>query len=792
VLKNRPHCGLKKPRYSLITTTVRTMPMLTALHGDMDSSMGFAPSPATRTTAEPAASVQQTSMKKVVLLVGVAIVVFMAFTAYSVRKEIQGGVKLAAIKELYFPVLQRLDANIVRVDKLEATYIEVAVTGDRDLFDKARDVAAEADATYAEILKLDPSAPADIKKLRSDLQRYRELAQKASLAFLQTGGADTAPMQSMNEALAATRKDLGGFRESVYNGFVDTLSSSQRDAHVRLIMGLSLGVMNLCFMAVLVYFIRNNIKMMSVIARQNATLEQRVAERTAQLSQKTSDINAMLQNMELGVCTVVPGNRIHPEYSRFLGTIFAQDQLAEKDLVEALFAKSNLGVDARDQITVSLGSILGEDPMQFAMNGHLLAREMQIADAAGGHKIVQMDWSPIANEATGSVDKVLLITQDVTQLRELQKSAASQQEELDIISKILRISIGKFNDCIHSAQGYLAANRKLLAETTRRDPEVIAALFRNMHTIKGNARTFEFTHITNAAHSAEQSYDRLRKDEQSAWNATELLAELDSVQSAVAHYLSINEEKLGRKGRASDLFTTRGVFVGNDTLAELRSMGEGLARPLTADEAARMRKAIDQLGLVPLNRIVSGSVDSISSLANELQKPAPAVDLADGDIAFNSSFAEALKGCLMHMVRNSLDHGIEAPADRVRAGKPEQGRLRIHCTRKADRVELRISDDGRGLALHELHAKGVAAGLFEESDKPTRQAVADLLFLAGVSTSNQVTQVSGRGVGMDAVRTFLSEQGASVRVALAGAQPGLNFVPFEFVIEIPRTAYTHS
>jgi HPt (histidine-containing phosphotransfer) domain-containing protein len=765
------------------------MQMLNALHGNPDPSGGFPP--AAQQAAAPAAPAPQTSMKKVVLLVGVAIVIFMAFTAYSVRKEIQGGAQLAAIKELYFPVLQRLDANIVRVDKMESTYIELAVTGDQDLLDKAKDVVQEADAAYAEVSNLDPAATADVKKLRSDLQRYRALADKASLAFLKTQGADTASMQGMNDALATTRKDLTGFRKSVYDDFVDTLAGSQRASRVRLIMGLALGLMNLCFMAVLVYFIRNNVRMMSVIALQNATLEHRVAERTAQLSQKTSDINAMLQNMQLGVCTVVPGNRIHPEYSKYLGTIFAQEQLGEKDLVKTLFEKSNLGVDARDQITVSLGSMLGEDPMMFDLNGHLLAREMQIADAAGGHKVVQMDWSPIANEATGTVDKVLLITQDVTQLRELQKSAAHQQEELDIISKILRISIGKFNDFIHSAHGYLDANRKLLQETAQRDPDVIAALFRNMHTIKGNARTFEFTHITNAAHHAEQNYDRLRKDEQTAWNATELLAELDSVQSAVDHYLRINEEKLGRKGRASDLLTTRGVFVGNDALADLRSMGESLGRPLTDAQADKMRKAIDQLGLVPLNRIVSGSVDSISSLAHELQKPAPAVDLTDDDIAFTSSFAEALKSSLMHMVRNSLDHGIEAPAERERAGKPAQGRLRFVGQRFPDKIELHISDDGRGLPLHKLFAKGVAADVFSEDDNPSRQAVADLIFLAGLSTSNEVSQVSGRGVGMDAVRTFLAEQGASVRVALAGSDSRLDFAPFEFIIDIPRTAYTH-
>jgi len=735
---------------------------------------------------------KSSSLRNVMLLVGVAIVIFMAFSAYSVRKEIQGGAKLTAIKDLYFPVLQRLDANVVRVDKVEALFIEVVVTGDHDLIDKTAEVGLQADSAYAQIATLDPARRAEVQKLRTDLQQYLKLATKACLAFLQTGGADMAPMKSMNVALADTKSHLTTFRQTVYSSFLDTLDSSQKDSRVRLLMGTALGLMNLGFMAVLVYFIRNNVKMMSVIAEQNASLEHRVAERTAQLSQKTSDINAMLQNMNLGVCTVVPGNRIHPEFSSYLKTIFSTDDLADKDLLEALFARSALGVDGKDQIAVALGSILGEDSMMFTLNGHLLASEMHIQNATGEHRIVHMDWSPIVNDLTGTTDKVLLITEDVTHLRELEESAKHQKDELEIISRIIRISVGKFNDFVDSANGYVAANRELLNKATGRDDEVIAALFRNMHTIKGNARTFEFKHITDAAHHAEQNYDRLRKDAAVEWNGAQLLVELDAVAAAIAQYVDVNEHKLGRKGRAADLLTTRGVFVGNDQLADLRRMAQELTNPMTAEEAAHLQQAIAQLGLITLARIVSGSVDSISSLAVELQKPAPAVDIVSGEIAFNSTFAEALKSCFMHIVRNSMDHGIESPAERLAAHKSAQGRLRFVCEEDADHVELHVSDDGRGLALHKLYEKGLESGVFAAGEKPSREAVADVIFRSGLSTSAHVTQVSGRGVGMDAVRTFLKEQGASIRVALSGSGTDLGFVPFEFIVDIPRSAYTHS
>jgi HPt (histidine-containing phosphotransfer) domain-containing protein len=731
------------------------------------------------------------SMRTVFLLVGIAILVFMAFTVNGIFKEIEGRAQLAAIKEMHFPVLQRLDANIVRIDKIESLFIEVAVTGDQDLIEKATAIGQEADQAYVEISKLDPPDAREAAKLRADLKNYQELATKASLAFLKTQGSDMELMGPMNAALADARAHLKGFRASSYNDFVNTLSASQNSSSTRLIMGLSLGAMNLAFMAVLVYFIRNNIKMMAVIALQNQTLEQRVAERTAQLSQKTSDINAMLQNMKLGVSTVVAGNRIHPEYSRHLSTIFGVDDLGGKDLVQTLFQESTLGVDAKDQITVSLGSILGEDAMMFGMNGHLLAQETQLAQADGAHKIVQMEWSPIINPETDTVDKVLLITQDVTHLRELEQSSAHQKEELEIISRIIKVAIGKFNDFMHSASGFIDENRRLIHAAASRDQCDVAALFRNMHTIKGNARTFEFTHITNAAHQAEQSYDRLRKDPSAPWAPEELLAELSAVEAAVVLYNKVNEDKLGRKGRASDLLTTRGAFVGNEQLAEIRSMASALAGKHANAEMAQLRQAIDNLGMIPLSRLISGAVDSLSSLASELKKPVPAVEVANGDVSFNVQFSESLKSCLMHMVRNSLDHGIETPEERGRANKPEQGTIRFACERKADVIELHISDDGRGLALHKLYEKGVASGIFNASQKPARSEIADVIFNAGLSTAEQVTQVSGRGVGMDAVRSFLKEQKASVRVALKGGGEDLGYAPFEFVITVPPAACGH-
>jgi HPt (histidine-containing phosphotransfer) domain-containing protein len=743
--------------------------------------------PPAAVTAGPAG--QSLAMRKIVIMVAAAIVIFMAFSAYSVQKELQGSAQLTAIKDRYFPLLQRLDANVVRLDKIQELYIQVVITGDRDSIEKASRLGAEADQAFGEVAALYPGHEETVGRLRSDLRQYQDSAGKASVAYLSQDRAAAAPMAAkMNRALAEVESRLKAVRQSGYDEFVQTLAGSQRDAKLRLTMGLALGLMNLGFMGVLVFFIRNNMKMMGVIAEQNATLELRVAERTAQLSQKTSDINAMLQNMTLGVSTVVPGNRIHPEYSNYLRTIFAIDDVGGRDLIESLFGKSTLGSDAKDQIATALGAILDEDEMMFALNGHLLVREMHIDAGNGTHKTVQMDWVPIVG-AGGSVEKVLLITQDVTHLRALEASSAEQKSELEIISRIIKISIGKFNSFVESAKGFIDANRRLINDNAAGDAGAVAALFRNMHTIKGNARTYELTHITNAAHEAEQTYDRMRKDENSPWNRVALLAELEAVETALARYVTVSEDTLGRKGRASDHFTARGAFVDNDQLTELRSMAAGLAATAPQEEIHRLQGMIDRLGLIPLRRIVSGSMDSVSSLAKELGKPAPAFEISASDIAFNSAFAEALKSCFMHITRNSLDHGIEAPAERLRAGKSERGTIRVACRREGEALELHIDDDGRGLALDRLYQAGLTRGLFAADAQPPRRVVADSIFVSGVSTSAGVSQISGRGVGMEAVRTFLAEQGASIRLGIEdpdGATLGL--APFSFIISIPASA----
>jgi two-component system chemotaxis sensor kinase CheA len=128
--------------------------------------------------------------------------------------------------------------------------------------------------------------------------------------------------------------------------------------------------------------------------------------------------------------------------------------------------------------------------------------------------------------------------------------------------------------------------------------------------------------------------------------------------------------------------------------------------------------------------------------------------------------AEAIDIAVVHVMRNAVDHGIEAPAERAAAGKPENGMLRVRAVESGGTIEISIEDDGRGIDLAAVRQKAVERGLLaaERAASATEAALIELVFQPGFSTKSAVTDLSGRGVGMDAVRSALARVGGSVRI----------------------------
>jgi two-component system, chemotaxis family, sensor kinase CheA len=155
----------------------------------------------------------------------------------------------------------------------------------------------------------------------------------------------------------------------------------------------------------------------------------------------------------------------------------------------------------------------------------------------------------------------------------------------------------------------------------------------------------------------------------------------------------------------------------------------------------------------------------VRDLSAELDKPIE-LEMYGADTELDRQVLDLIKDPLTHMVRNSADHGLEMPAQRLAAGKPERGTIRLSACHEGGHIIIEISDDGRGLDIERIRAKAVAVGVVSEAevDKLTDAQVQKFIFTAGFSTAETVTSVSGRGIGMDVVRANIDQIGGTIDV----------------------------
>ena len=189
--------------------------------------------------------------------------------------------------------------------------------------------------------------------------------------------------------------------------------------------------------------------------------------------------------------------------------------------------------------------------------------------------------------------------------------------------------------------------------------------------------------------------------------------------------------------------------------------------------------------LLPISTVFTNLPRAVRELAREIDKEIE-LTLTGETIELDRKIIEALNDPLLHLIRNAVDHGIEPPSEREQAGKPRQGAIEISAQSLGPYVHVVIRDDGRGMDPKRLREAAVHRGIFstEAAAALTDQEALELAFLPGFSTAQIITDISGRGVGMDVVRTNIVELGGQVQVE---SQPGVGTI---ITLTLPLTLVT--
>lgn len=343
------------------------------------------------------------------------------------------------------------------------------------------------------------------------------------------------------------------------------------------------------------------------------------------------------------------------------------------------------------------------------------------------------------------------------------------------------------------------------------------AIFRFVHTVKGNCGFFDFPRLEKLSHAAEGALAEVRAGrrhpDSRLVNAvlaiidriTQMVDAIDAGQelpedgddfliaalepdatdtgetialpSAVAQARSAGGGTTPRTIRlpvelldrvmsgVSDM-----VLARNDLARRLREAG---AEPTLDGPFERLtgilndvREAVTRMRMQRIEHLYNALPRLVRDLSAELGKQVM-VDLDGGDVELDREMIEMMRDPMTHIIRNAIDHGIETPAARHAAGKREIGLLSISARQSGNRITLTVTDDGKGLDTEKVGRKAVAAGLVTEAELAAMspQHIVELIFAPGLSTADEVSAVSGRGVGMDVVRANIERVGGTISVS---------------------------
>jgi len=231
------------------------------------------------------------------------------------------------------------------------------------------------------------------------------------------------------------------------------------------------------------------------------------------------------------------------------------------------------------------------------------------------------------------------------------------------------------------------------------------------------------------------------------------MSQIDDL-SGLAHELSIETEKLSKM---SERFLNAAGFGAREGF-DLRFISRRIER-----DFIELEERLVALRMVSLVQTFTRAARLAGRLARQLGKSV-SVELAGRETQLDKAIVDKVADSIYHILRNAIDHGLESSEERRLAGKSARGKIKIEAALEGNRAVISVSDDGRGIDVKVVRQRAIDAGLIKEDDKFEEAETLALVFRPGFSTADQISAVSGRGVGLDAVERTIHELGGEVRV----------------------------
>ena len=420
-------------------------------------------------------------------------------------------------------------------------------------------------------------------------------------------------------------------------------------------------------------------------------------------------------------------------------------------------------------------SLVGESMLSFRVNQGLLLNEYTRKFDTCRTKDLQLDWDPIADE-NDDIARIMVTVRDVTELRKIQLAAKESRDALEILSILQSHDRADILDYMEEFRRLAHAVDEIIpTKTDTMELFDLQTVLRHVHTQKGNSRALNFQKIADLIHEFEEYIINLGQGNITAREFAEVYAKHCMARDAAFAGLRLAYQRFYSRIDAGEEKSLR-------LIGELKTSVLGLVDGGSIKEALKLTLA--RYESTSMDQVINAAAVGLAQCALRQQKEEPSLSIEGGELRLLAAHVPAVRSAFVHILSNCLDHGIEPAEARSNAGKDLKGTIRVKLKSDANAVFITIGDDGAGLDLERISIRGKELGLLKSSAKPDDMQTAELIFASSLSTALIVTQSSGRGVGMDAVRKTFAELGGSITIVFIG-QRKESHQEFQFLIELP-------
>ena len=479
-------------------------------------------------------------------------------------------------------------------------------------------------------------------------------------------------------------------------------------------------------------------------------MRREVRDSLRRLREQSAEMRLMLDHLEEGLFTFNTDLSINPQCSRRTGEILGVEDVPAAAWQELLPVDAET-LDAFRRWVRLMADV--RDPRNFGPFGRLNPIEEFSRETPPGRRYIRIICRPILQDAR--VTRFLVLVMDVTDQRRAQQAVDRKEREQKCDSeRVLALIAGDRREIEDLLGRCDAVTQATAAERgTARESDALGWLRREVHTLKGNSGSFGFSELSTALGEAETALYTTRDGVGAARSAQPLEPAFEPVRAELRRIESWRTKLLAESADRVDVDQATYVALIRE-LEESRDPGHaGLVdrvRYLSARPLAHYGRRYQRF----LERYRAASGKGIADL--EVLTP---------NALILPETMGVLDECIVQLLRNAADHGIESNADREAAGK-RPGRISLAARRVADGLEVTVSDDGGGIDRDAVTQAAIAAGVVQprEAAKLSTEAIMSLAMRRGVTTRSEAGDISGRGVGLDVVVAAMRRAAGDVTI----------------------------